>query len=658
MRSSRNAVATAAMVLATGAGGALAQDAEPRLVEPPPTARILRGAPPPSALFGLAPEAPDMAEDVPPGEAVLDLGIRYVDGTIWNPHTNGEDPVRLRAYVDRRDTSPSAGARFVGPTIAVAPGETVRVTLHNELPAEDPSCPPPDGEINTPHCFNRTNLHSHGLWVSPTGNSDNVLIAIDPGVSFQYEYNIPADHPSGTFWYHPHLHGSVALQVSSGMAGFILVRGDRPPTPARNGDIDTLLIGADGQPFPERLVLLQQIQYACYENGAIEETASGFYVCEPGQVGMIENYVGFGPGSWGASGRYTSINGEILPTFPDAAAGRVERWRVAHAGIRDTVALSFRKAKDGGIDAAGIAGSDSAQWIEENCPGPLLPSFSMAEDGLTRAAVFENAAAAVLQPGYRTDLLMIFPEPGEYCVIDAARGPTQTVNRQSESVALLGVVAVGEGESVAPDALEGHLEQVLVEAALANMPQDVRDEVVADLENGLRLSRFVPHPTIEAQEVTGEQTLMFEIDVSSPQVRFLVDGMPYDPARIDRTLVLGGVDQWTLSANPVANHPFHIHVNPFQVVSIRDPNNVEMTTLDDPQNQFYGLAGVWKDTLLISAGYEVTMRTRYERYIGEFVLHCHILDHEDQGMMQNVAIALPAAGGGPSAGAHGGHGAH
>jgi FtsP/CotA-like multicopper oxidase with cupredoxin domain len=62
---------------------------------------------------------------------------------------------------------------------------------------------------------------------------------------------------------------------------------------------------------------------------------------------------------------------------------------------------------------------------------------------------------------------------------------------------------------------------------------------------------------------------------------------------------------------------------------------------------------VWKDTLWIkslvsSAGppapntiYTIRVRTRYQRYIGEFVLHCHILDHEDQGMMQNVAVVLP-----------------
>ena len=66
--------------------------------------------------------------------------------------------------------------------------------------------------------------------MNPAGNGDNVLLSINPGVSFQYEYNNAPDHPAGTFWYHPHRHGSTALQVSSGMAGALIVRGDRPPT--------------------------------------------------------------------------------------------------------------------------------------------------------------------------------------------------------------------------------------------------------------------------------------------------------------------------------------------------------------------------------------------------------------------------------------------
>ncbi|HEV8693423.1 MAG TPA: multicopper oxidase domain-containing protein [Lysobacter sp.] len=102
-----------------------------------------------------------------------------------------------------------------------------------------------------------------------------------------------------------------------------------------------------------------------------------------------------------------------------------------------------------------------------------------------------------------------------------------------------------------------------------------------------------------------------------------------------------------------ANHPFHIHVNPFQIVRILDPKGVDVSVTgekDDPQ--YANLKGTWKDTLFVKQGYQVVMRTRYERYIGEYVLHCHILDHEDQGMMQNVRVLLPDGDGGVARGHH------
>src|SRR5258708_39789220 len=81
-----------------------------------------------------------------------------------------------------------------------------------------------------PHELYITNLHTHGLHVSPAGNSDNVFREIPPGASFQYTFTIPPDHPSGTFWYHPHKHGSVAYQMANGMAGALIVEGG-PPHP-------------------------------------------------------------------------------------------------------------------------------------------------------------------------------------------------------------------------------------------------------------------------------------------------------------------------------------------------------------------------------------------------------------------------------------------
>ena len=77
------------------------------------------------------------------------------------------------------------------------------------------------GDLRLP---NTTNLHVHGLHVSPEGVADNVFRQIRPGESATYEYELPANHPSGTFWYHPHHHHSTTLQLASGMSGAIVVQ--------------------------------------------------------------------------------------------------------------------------------------------------------------------------------------------------------------------------------------------------------------------------------------------------------------------------------------------------------------------------------------------------------------------------------------------------
>src|SRR5262249_41470207 len=202
-----------------GIGVAAAQEAG-RIVANPPLLEIRRGVLPKTTLLSV-PAAPSMAT-----KKSLDLNVAYIDSSIYNPATGRVDKVRLRGYAG---AATNLDVPYVAPTIEVMPGDTVDITLHNKLPA-DPTCIGMATNPDIPHCFNGTNLHAHGLWVSPAGNSDNVLLSINPGVDFQYEYNIPPDHPSGTFWYHSHRHGSTALQVSSGMAGALIVRGDRLPT--------------------------------------------------------------------------------------------------------------------------------------------------------------------------------------------------------------------------------------------------------------------------------------------------------------------------------------------------------------------------------------------------------------------------------------------
>ena len=608
----------------------------------------------------------------------FDLNIQYTNSKLYNPATATYDQVRLRSYVGS-DTNPDRP--YVAPLIEVNPGETVRVNLNNELPA-DPSCEDGDRDrnINDPHCFNGTNLHTHGLWVSPTGNSDNVLLSINPGVKFQYEFNLPHDHPAGTFWYHPHRHGSTALQVSSGMVGALIVRGNRLPSEKAHGDIDTLLKRQNGTDIPERVLVLQQIQYACLdEEGAIKVQKNNedkviAWVCDPNDMGVIEAYENFGPGTWDQSGRYTSINGSILPTV-SAKAGEIERWRLIHAGVRDTINLEFRKAKPGAPSLDTLKARDIDSYIDKYCTGAKIPYHVIADDGLTRAQAWETKLTT-LQPGYRNDALVVFPEAGKYCGVDTPSPPEGNVSGGETRPQLLGIVDVQAGEEV-PENIHEYLTKQLILAARRHMPEPIKPRVIDDLNNDLKLTEFTPHLNINFTEITGKQELAFYIYTTPSPAKFEVSNhigaestpKPYVHDRIDRELTLGGVEEWTLESRFVG-HPFHIHVNPFQIVKILDPdgNDVSLPDAKDGRDpQYRGLKGVWKDTLWIkgpSPGpdgalppypqgvYTVVARTRYQRYIGEFVLHCHILDHEDQGMMQNVSIVLPNDVGGNTVSHH------
>jgi FtsP/CotA-like multicopper oxidase with cupredoxin domain len=99
-------------------------------------------------------------------------------------------------------------------------------------------------------------------------------------------------------------------------------------------------------------------------------------------------------------------------------------------------------------------------------------------------------------------------------------------------------------------------------------------------------------------------------------------------------------------------HIFHIHVNPFEVTDVVQnlPDGTQRSIFDaagkckkevfsDPLvNQYCGMLHTFKDTVFVEPNFNVHIRQRYDRYIGEYVLHCHILDHEDAGMMLNVEI--------------------
>lgn len=474
----------------------------------------------------------------------------------------------------------SYNGRLTGSTWRVKPGDTLRVNLRNDLPDGVPQANSMAG--NPAHrSANGTNLHTHGLHVSPEGNSDNPFINVEPGQAFDYEIHIPKDHPPGTHWYHPHLHGGTAVQLSSGMAGALIVEGGLDEIP----EIKTA---------KEQVLVLQQITYD--ESGQLEDF-----------------HAAFGLGAWSKTRRLTLVNGQIAPTI-NMRPGEVQRWRIVHAGSRENISLRLQGHALNEIATDGIALGRMVPWVK-----PML-----------------------LAPGYRTDVLVRAASPAT-----SVSGPI-TFDLMDDPIpaadTLQGQQSVGTFFLV----LRRLVKLKTIMQFLSPKPQQVLAHVVVSgepmtmpLPTSDSLSGLAPFKKVSDSELNDTpQRLTFDIDFArcdksgncvpgcvlffehGCKVAYLVNGREFNPAH-RRTLQVGQAAEWTIDAR-IAIHPFHIHVNPFETSRIEPDGRVHL---------------VWKDTLQVSAsGGPVKLRMRYADFTGTAVLHCHVLDHEDQGMMEVISI--------------------
>jgi len=118
-----------------------------------------------------------------------------------------EPYIFFRQVLGRRYKLLNYNGLIPGPILEARPGDVVRLLVRNSLD-------------------HVTNLHFHGLHVTPGGSGDNVLLRIERDQSFLYLFQIPSYHPAGLYWFHPHIHGLSGAQVRSGLAGVFSIRGD------------------------------------------------------------------------------------------------------------------------------------------------------------------------------------------------------------------------------------------------------------------------------------------------------------------------------------------------------------------------------------------------------------------------------------------------
>jgi FtsP/CotA-like multicopper oxidase with cupredoxin domain len=139
-------------------------------------------------------------------------------------------------------------------------------------------------------------------------------------------------------------------------------------------------------------------------------------------------------------------------------------------------------------------------------------------------------------------------------------------------------------------------------------------------------TKLISYDNFKNAKIDNTRILTFSEGGTMDNPTYLLDGKPFDPNVINQIMTLGTTEEWKLRNESGEVHPFHIHVNPFQVISING-KEIDRTSLDD--------------TFPVPAKGEVIIRTKYRDFDGKFVLHCHILFHEDNGMMQLVEIVKP-----------------
>lgn len=308
------------------------------------------------AATGLLPFLPGCGSDSSTNPGSPSGNFNPTQGFVQPPEAGGLAGTKLTALFA---TNVVAGktvftrtyeGRIGGPTIRARPGQQLRIRLVNRLP-QDPSFPRVADE-NTPHEFNTTNLHTHGLHVSPEGNSDNIFLEIPPQSEFQYEFNIPANHPAGTFFYHPHKHGSAAMQMFSGMAGALIIE----------GGVDTV---------PE-VAAARDLVYLINELNIDPAT------------GQVPNFTA--GNIFSKANRILTVNGEFRPKLT-VQSGEVVRLRVINASVQTHIPFAI----DG--HSLGV----------------------IALDGITLPGL-ETRAEASLAVAQRADVLVRAGAPGVYSI--------------------------------------------------------------------------------------------------------------------------------------------------------------------------------------------------------------------------------------------------
>jgi len=442
-----------------------------------------------------------------------------------------------------------------GPTLVVCPRDRLIVHLENDLGDTPPAWGPTPPEHHTPLGEGQlTNLHVHGMHVSPRGNSDNVFLSIPPGKTFTYEYDIPEDHPPGLYWYHPHRHGFVEAQVYGGMFGAIYVQ----------GGLDTL---PEVRNIPTRTLIFNSLELGKKED--IPSRAESTAPRPPAVVPTAKSATAKSP---------YFVNGELKPEI-DIRPGEVQRWRILNADDNAIIRLALRGST----------------------------FYTLANDGITLDKISPQRTL-LIGPAERREVLV-------------QGGPAGSYELESEPFMQFQGGGTPSTSSLVPAST-----LAVLRSAGSRKHDTLPTQPLATLSD------------LSGAKIAQRHRLVYTEKKVKGGFEFLINGKFFDPDRVDEVMKLGEVNEWTLVNKTSEWHSFHIHINDFQVISVKANRVPRVSSGPEGVEDVPPGGNNPADTVLMPPRSTVTMLTRPTAYTGKFVFHCHMLFHEDHGMMGVVRV--------------------
>jgi FtsP/CotA-like multicopper oxidase with cupredoxin domain len=531
-------------------------------------------------------------DDLRSREGVLDVAL-----TVRN--VREESGAVRYCYVD--------AAGHENPNLRVHPGDVVILRLKNELKDLDTgtgaTSKPSDAKAvhanHVPSMMGRdpctsgvmspvsTNLHFHGLTIPPVCHQDEVLkTSVQPGnAPFEYRFRIPEDEPPGLYWYHPHIHGFSKQQLLGGASGALIVEGMERFKKTTNG-------------LPERVFVIrdQDLINPNAPPSPSEPKVPKFLVDRDGDA--ANTGTGFGKPAKDLSINYVPVP---YPDYPPATIrmrpGEKQLWRVLNASA--ITYLNIEMLFSHVPQRLGLVAMDGV---------PMMHGDPMGKEVNWQSHLG-------IPPGSRVEFIVQAPVQGQDALlvtrsVDTGPGGENDPNRMMARI-------IASPDAPEPRArlgsdLEGP--PVKQQAWLGDVtPARVRhlyfSEKLADPNDPTSAVEFY-------LTVDGQQPKMFDMTSTVPDI----------------VAQQGTVEDWIIENRSDELHDFHIHQLHFLLLEYMG-RQVNEDFLRDTVNVPYD-----NHHRLTYPSIRVRMDFRDPNTVGEFVYHCHILEHEDKGMMGSIRV--------------------